>query len=104
MYRFGIVEQNPRVGLLSGRRALARLLLDEIGDRLDLRVDLFVEPAVNFERRVQPHRADGDAVVGGTLDDLARGKGRLRRQQSKPRNYEDTNQEWGPHYTRRSST
>jgi hypothetical protein len=63
------VEENPGVGFFGGRRSLARLLLDEIGDRLDERIDLLVQVAVNLQRRVEPHGADRDMVVRGAFDE-----------------------------------
>src|SRR4030095_9824088 len=57
------------VGFFGGRRSLARLLLDEIGDRLDERIDLLVQVAVNLQRRLEPHGADRDVVVRGAFDE-----------------------------------
>ena len=58
------VEEDPDLGALGRRLALARLLLDEVADRPDRAVERLVEDAVDAQRRVDADGADGDAAVG----------------------------------------
>ena len=51
------VEHHPNFGLVGGGRALVRFLLDEIGDRLDVAIDAFVQLAIELERGVETGRA-----------------------------------------------
>ena len=53
-----VVEEDPGVGLLGGRRELERLLLDEAADRRGLGVDGVVEPPVEPRGDPGPHRRD----------------------------------------------
>ena len=54
-----VVEHHPGVRALGGRCAIVRELLNEAGDRCDLRVDRLVEPPVHADSGGQPDGADG---------------------------------------------
>ena len=69
-----VVEEDPRLGLLGGRLALLRFLLDEVRDRRDRRVDALVEPPVDAERRVEAHRPHRHVVWGRSRHDGRAGR------------------------------
>jgi hypothetical protein len=58
-----VVEEHPHLGVFGGRRALARLLLDEAVDRRGRLVDLLVEPPVELNGALNPDRADRRLAV-----------------------------------------
>ena len=66
-----LVEQDPRLGLLGRRLPFVGLLLDEVADRIDGAVDLFIETAVDPQRRLHAERAHGDLVRRVAVDDEA---------------------------------
>ena len=74
-----VVEEDPGLGLLGGRLALARLLLDEVGERRDAGVDGVVETAVEVERGVQADGAHRDVVGRSAADQRFDGRLRLER-------------------------
>ena len=85
-----VVEEQPHLGPLRRRRSLDRVVLDEVGHRRNLRIDLFIEIAVDVDPLPDACRAHGDAAGvahdhGGRYgrrrsEDLRRGGGdRLRR-------------------------
>ena len=51
------------------------LLLNEIRDRFDRAVDGFVETPVDAQRRIEPHRPNGDVVACHPIDDGGTGAG-----------------------------
>jgi hypothetical protein len=75
-----------------------RLLLNEIADRLERGVDLFVQPAVDPERLLEPDRSHGHLVGGGAIDHR-RTEGALRRGRHRGRKAEQ-DQERGAHHAR----
>jgi hypothetical protein len=65
-----VVVQNPDFGSLGCRLAYARLGLPEVGGRLRLGPDRFVEPAIQHDRGGPGHRANrwrGEGVRGGGM-------------------------------------
>ena len=57
------VEEQPHQRGLGRQPPLVRVLLDEIGDRLDRAVELFIQHAVEARRRIDPRRPNGDPAV-----------------------------------------
>ncbi len=64
----GLVEEDPRFGLLGGRHALTRLLLEEVGERRHLGVDAVVELTVEAPRPVEADGTDGHLIGAGAFD------------------------------------
>ena len=58
-----VVVEHPEVGVLGRLLAFVRLLLDEAVRRVGAPVDVLVEPAVERQRLVDPHRAHRDAPL-----------------------------------------
>ena len=69
-----VVVHHPDVGALGLRLAVARRDLDEAAERLLALVDLFVELAVDLERRRELDGADGRLAVSTSGDDLGRNR------------------------------
>ena len=59
-----IVEQHPRLGPFTRRRALLWFGLNEVCERLGLAIRLLVQLAVDLDRRRDPRGADGDVPRG----------------------------------------
>ena len=66
--QIGVIEQDPRLGLLGGHLPLARFLLNEVGERRDGAVDGLLETAIQCEGSVEPHRPHGHIVGRGAAD------------------------------------
>ena len=63
-----VVVEDPRVGPLGRRCALDRHLLHETAERRSGLVHAFVEHAVDAQRLLEPHRAQGGAAAGVAVD------------------------------------
>jgi hypothetical protein len=59
-----IVEQHPRLGPFTRRRALLRFGLNEVCERFGLAIRLLVQLAVDLDWRRDPRGADGDVPSG----------------------------------------
>ena len=66
------IEQHPDLGLVPGRRAFVRLLLNEVGHRRHGVVDAFVELPVELQRTIETNRPHGGAALGVARDHLRR--------------------------------